>query len=137
MKQTVIALAFVAIAFASCKQQAEAPVVEETTPTETVAESTPVILDMKQLVGAWTQPNKADATILQGFDLKEDGTMASIKDEANQFKKWRMVDNTVIFETEMIGNDSTSVKSTVYTYELVNQDTLKLTANGVTEEFTK
>lgn len=137
MKQTILALALVAIAFTSCKQQTEAPVVEETTPTETVAEPTPVILDMRHLVGAWTQPNGADAALLQGFDLKEDGTMSSIKDKANLFTKWKMIDNTIIFETEMIGNDSTSVKSSTYTYELVNQDTLRLTANGVTEEFTK
>ncbi|EPH11110.1 lipocalin family protein [Myroides odoratimimus] len=137
MKQTVLALAFVAIAFASCKQQTEAPVVEETTPTETVAESTPVILDMKHLVGAWTQPNGADASLLQGFELKEDGTMSSIKDKANEFTKWKMVDNTVIFETAMVGTDSTSVKSATFTYEVTDQNTLKLTANGVTEVFTK
>lgn len=137
MKQTVLALAFVAIAFASCKQQTEAPVVEETTPTETVAESTPVILDMKHLVGAWTQPNGADASLLQGFELKEDGTMSSIKDKANEFTKWKMVDNTVIFETAMISTDSTSVKSATFTYEVTDQNTLKLTANGVTEVFTK
>ncbi|MCO7721815.1 MULTISPECIES: lipocalin family protein [Myroides] len=137
MKQTVLALAFVAIAFASCKQQTEAPVVEETTPTETVSESTPVILDMKHLVGAWTLPNGADASLLQGFELKEDGTMSSIKDKTNEFTKWKMVDNTVIFETAMVGTDSTSVKSATFTYEMTDQNTLKLTANGVTEVFTK
>lgn len=137
IKQTVLALALLAIAFASCKQQTEAPVVEETTPTETVAESTPVILDMKHLVGEWTQPNGADASLLQGFELKEDGTMSSIKDQANQYTKWKMVDNTITFETAMVGTDSTSVKSATYTYEIVDQNVLKLTANGVTEEFTK
>ncbi|MDM1527931.1 lipocalin family protein [Myroides odoratimimus] len=137
MKQTVLALAFVAIAFASCKQQTEAPVMKETTPTETVAESTPVILDMKHLVGAWTQPNGADASLLQGFELKEDGTMSAIKDKANEFTKWKIIDNTVIFETAMVGTDSTSVKSATFTYEVTDQNTLKLTANGVTEVFTK
>lgn len=136
MKQTVLALALVAIAFASCKQQTEAPVAEETT-TEKVVESTPVILDMSHLVGSWTQPNGANASLLQGFELKEDGTMSSIKDKANQFTTWKMVDNTISFETERVGTDTTALQTATFTYELVDQNTLRLTANGVVEEFTK
>lgn len=136
IKQTVLALALVAIAFTSCKQQTEAAVIEEVT-NEKIAESTPVTLDISHLVGSWTQPNGADASLLQGFELKEDGTMSSIKDKANQFTTWKMLDNTIIFETEMVGTDSTSLQTATFTYELVDQNVLKLTANGVTEEFTK
>lgn len=40
MKQTILALAFVAIAFASCKEQKETPVTDETTTTEVVEQPT-------------------------------------------------------------------------------------------------
>ncbi|MGL4581693.1 MAG: lipocalin family protein [Flavobacterium sp.] len=140
MKQTVFALAFVAIAFASCKNQTEAPVVEETTTTETVTEqAAPVVNTNAELVGTWTQlkPGSADKTVTHGMELKEDGTVLPINVDGMKFSKWKVVDNTIVFEGEMIGNDPSTVEISIFKYEIINGKTLKLDLDGVIEEFTK
>ncbi|WP_060874274.1 lipocalin family protein [Myroides odoratus] len=134
-KQTVLALAFVALAFASCKDQKEATVVEET-PTVT-EQPTPEVAPATALIGSWTQPNQANPNILQGFELKEDGTMVAVNDPAMIFTKWKLVDNTLVFESEVANNDPASVKISTYKYELVADKTLKLDVEGTIETFTK
>lgn len=138
MKQTVFALAFVAIAFASCKNQTEAPVVEETTTTETVTEqATPVVNTNAELVGTWTQPNGAKPELLQGFELKADSTLVAVEDPAMMFTKWKVVDNTLVFESEVVNNDPSTAKVSIFKFEIVDGKTLKLDVDGVIEEFTK
>ncbi|WHT37685.1 lipocalin family protein [Myroides sp. mNGS23_01] len=134
-KQTVLALAFVALAFASCKDQKEATVVEET-PTVT-EQPTPEVAPATALIGSWTQPNQANPSILQGFELKEDGTIVAVNDPAMIFTKWKLVDNTLVFESEVANNDPASVKISTYKYELVADKTLKLDVEGTIETFTK
>lgn len=134
-KQTVLALAFVALAFASCKDQKEATVVEET-PAVT-EQPTPEVAPATSLIGIWTQPNQANPSVLQGFELKEDGTMVAVNDTAMIFTKWKLVDNTLVFESEVANNDPASVKISTFKYELVAGNTLKLDVDGTIETFTK
>ena len=139
MKQTILALAFVAIAFASCKNQTEAPLVEDATKTVT-EQLVPVVNTNAELVGTWIQPkpNSTDKSVTHGFELKEDGTVVSVNVDGMKFNKWKLVDdNTIVFEGEMVGNDPATVESTTFTYELIDSKVLKITTNGETEEFTK
>lgn len=136
MKQTVLALAFVAIAIASCKNPKEAPVTEEPTTTATeqpIAE----VPASSELVGIWTQPNQADTTILQGFELKEDGTMVAVNDKSLLFSTWKVVNNTLVFESKLENVEATSAKISAFKYELIAGKTLKLDVDGTIEEFTK
>ena len=134
-KQTVLALAFVAIAFASCKDQKEATVVEE---TATVTEQPAPEVDPAQaLVGVWTQANSTDPSVQQGFELKADGTMAMVNDPAMVFTKWKLVDNTLVFESDVVNNDPASVKISTAKYELVQDKTLNLEVEGAMITLTK
>ncbi|MBB1139814.1 lipocalin family protein [Myroides sp. WP-1] len=134
-KQTVLALAFVAIAFASCKDQKEATVVEETT---TVTEQpAPEVDPTQSLVGVWTQANATDPSIQQGFELKADGTVVAVNDPTMVFTKWKLVDNTLVFESEVANNDPASVKISTVKYELVEGKTLNLEVEGTKVTFTK
>lgn len=134
-KQTVLALAFVALAFASCKDQKEATVVEETT---TVTEqAAPEVAPAQALVGVWTQTNPANPSVQQGFELKADGTMVAVNDPAMVFTKWKLVDNTLVFESEVANNDPASVKVSSLKYELVDGKTLTLEVEGAIQSFTK
>lgn len=136
MKQTLFALAFVAIAFASCKNQTEAPVVDETTTTVT-EQVAPVVDTNAMLVGTWTQPNGAKPELLQGFELKADSTLVAVKDPAMMFTKWKVVDNTLVFESEIKNNDPSTAKVSIFKFEIVDGKTLKLDVDGGIEEFTK
>lgn len=136
MKQTVFALAFVAIAFASCKNQTEAPVVDKTTTTVT-EQAAPVVDTNAELVGTWTQPNGAKPELLQGFELKADSTLVAVKDPAMTFSKWKVVDNTLVFESEIKNNNPSTAKVSIFKFEIVDGKTLKLDVDGVIEEFTK
>ncbi|WP_158962133.1 lipocalin-like domain-containing protein [Myroides fluvii] len=134
-KQTVLALAFVALAFASCKDQKEATVVEETT---TVTEQPAPEVDAAQaLVGIWTQANQANPSVQQGFELKADGAMVAVNDPALVFTKWKLVDNTLVFESEVTNNDPASVKVSTLKYELAEGKTLTLEVEGTIQAFTK
>jgi len=136
MKQTVLALALVALAFASCKDQKEATLTEE--PQTPAIEQLPSEGNTSvELAGTWTQPNQADTTLLQGFQLKEDGTMVAVNDPAMVFTKWKLVDNTLVFESEVANNDPASVKISTFKYELTDSKTLKLDVDGTIETFTK
>lgn len=136
MKQTVLALAFVALAFASCKNPKEAPVKEETTAPAT-EQPTAEVTASSELVGIWTQPNQADTAIQQGFELKEDGTMVAVNDKSLLFSTWKVVDNTLVFESKLENTNTAAAKTSAFKYELVAGKTLKLDVDGTIEEFTK
>lgn len=135
LTKMTLAIAFVAIAFASCKDQKEAPVTEETT-TE-VVEGTSPAADTKLLVASWTQPNPINDKEVQGFELKEDGTAASINMATLQTKKWWVEGDKLFLEQESIGNGTSSIDTVSYTFEVVNGNTLNLLNGESKDSFTK
>ncbi|MCC9042202.1 lipocalin family protein [Myroides sp. M-43] len=133
MKQTVLALAFVAIAIASCKNQTEAPVVEENTVIAT-EQTTPVVDNISKLVGTWRLPEGNKNYVLPDFQLKEDGTVVNVDDKVTMsFKKWKVVDNTLVLE----GDGAVSTEIGVFPFYAIEDHVLTLDVEGVVEEYIK
>ncbi|WP_158962134.1 lipocalin-like domain-containing protein [Myroides fluvii] len=138
LTKMTLAIAFVAIAFASCKDQKEAPVTEETTTTEVVEEVTaPVAVDTQVLVASWTQPNPINDKEVQGFELKEDGTAASINMATLKTNKWWVEGDKLFLAQESIGNGTSSVDTVSYQFEVVDGTTLNLINGESKDSFTK
>lgn len=138
LTKMTLAIAFMAIAFASCKQQPEAPVTEETTTTEVVEETAaPVAVDTKVLVGSWTQPNPINDKEVQGFELKEDGTATSINMATLKTNKWWIDGDKLFLEQESIGNGTSAVDTVSYQFEVVDGTTLNLVNGESKDSFTK
>ncbi|WHT37686.1 lipocalin family protein [Myroides odoratus] len=137
LTKMTLAIAFVAIAFASCKDQKEAPVTEETTTTEVVEEVAAPAVDTKVLVGSWTQPNPINDKEVQGFELKEDGTAASINRATLQTKKWWVEGDKLFLEQESIGNGTSSIDTVSYPFEVVDGNTLNLLNGESKDSFTR
>ena len=136
LTKMTLAIAFMAITFASCKDQKETPVTEETTTTEVVEQPvTPV--DTKVLVGSWTQPNPINDKEVQGFELKEDGTAASINMATLKTNKWWVEGDKLFLAQESIGNGTSSVDTTSYQFEVVEGATLNLMNGEVKDTFSK
>ncbi|MGG5507020.1 MULTISPECIES: lipocalin family protein [unclassified Myroides] len=137
LTKMTLALAFLALAFASCKQPKEVPV-EETTTTEVVEETTtPQAVDTKELVASWTQPNPINDKEVQGFELKEDGTAASINRATLQTKKWWVEGDKLFLEQESIGNGTSSIDTVSYLFEVVDGTTLNLINGKSKDSFTR
>ncbi|MDR0230403.1 MAG: lipocalin family protein [Flavobacteriaceae bacterium] len=138
LTKMTLAIAFVAIAFASCKDQKEAPVTEETTTTEVVEQpETPAVVDTKVLVGSWTQPNPINDKEEQGFELKEDGTAASINMATLKTSKWWVEGDKLFLEQESIGNGTSAVDTVSYQFEVLDGKTLNLVNGELKDSFTK
>ena len=137
LTKMTLAIAFLAIAFASCKDQKEAPVTEETTTTEVVEEVAAPAVDTKVLVASWTQPNPINDKEVQGFELKEDGTAASINMTTLQTKKWWVEGDKLFLEQESIGNGTSSIDTVSYQFEVVDGNTLNLLNGESKDSFTR
>ncbi|EPH11109.1 lipocalin family protein [Myroides odoratimimus] len=138
LTKMTLAIALVAITFASCKQQTEAPVTEETTTTEVVEETTaPEAVDTTVLVASWTQPNPINDKEVQGFELKEDGTATSINMATLKTNKWWVEGDKLFLEQESIGNGTSSVDTVSYQFEVVDGKTLNLVNGESKDSFTK
>ena len=138
LTKMTLAIAFMAIAFTSCKDQKEATVTEETTPTEVVAETPAVTpVDTKVLVGSWTQPNPINDKEVQGFELKEDGTAVSINMATLKTTKWWVEGDKLFLEQESIGNGGSSVDTTSYQFEVLDGNTLNLVSGELKDTFSK
>ncbi|WP_121964798.1 lipocalin family protein [Myroides sp. N17-2] len=136
LTKMTLAIAFMAITFASCKDQKETPVTEETTTTEVVEQPvTPV--DTKVLVGSWTQPNPINDKEVQGFELKEDGTAASINMATLKTNKWWVEGDKLFLAQESIGNGTSSVDTVSYQFQVVDGATLNLVNGELKDTFTK
>ncbi len=132
LTKMTLAIAFLAIGFASCKQPKEAPV-EETTTTEVVEETTtPQAVDTKVLVASWTQPNP-----INDKEVKEDGTAASINMATLQTKKWWVEGDKLFLEQESIGNGTSSIDTVSYQFEVVDGTTLNLINGESKDSFTR
>ncbi len=132
----IVATAFVTITFASCKETTEAPVTEETT-TEVVEAIAPQATDTKALVASWTQPNPINDKEVQGFELKEDGTAASINMATLKTNTWWVEGDQLFLEQESIGNGTSSLDTVSYKYEVVDNTTLHLLQGDSKDIFTK
>ncbi|MGG5577201.1 lipocalin family protein [Myroides sp. C15-4] len=132
----IVATAFVAITFASCKEIKEAPVTEETT-TEVVEATAPQATDTKALVASWTQPNPINDKEVQGFELKEDGTAASINMATLKTNTWWVEGDQLFLEQESIGNGTSSLDTVSYKFEVVDNTTLHLLQGDSKDTFTK
>lgn len=137
LTKMTLAIAFVAIAFTSCKDPKEAPVTDETATTEVVDETAPEAVDTKGLVGSWIQPNPANEKEVQGFDLKEDGTAESINMATLKTLKWWVEADQLFLEQESIGNGTSGIDTLSYKFEVVDGKTLNLTRGEFTNAFTK
>lgn len=131
-----LAIAFVALTFASCKDQKETLPTEETT-TEVTNETTPEVVDTKALVGTWIQPNPINDKEEQGLELKEDGTATSINMATLKTNKWWVEDNQLFLEQESLGNGTSSVDTVSFQFEVVNGTTLNLVNGELKDSFTK
>lgn len=137
LTKMTLAIAFVAIAFASCKDTKETPVTDETATTEVVEETAPEAVDTKVLVGSWIQPNPANEKEVQGFDLKEDGTAESINMATLKTSKWWVEGDQLFLEQESIGNGTSGVDTLSYKFEVVDGKTLNLVNGELKDSYTK
>lgn len=137
LTKMTLAIAFVAISFASCKDTKETPVTDETATTEVVEETAPEAVDTKVLVGSWIQPNPANEKEVQGFDLKEDGTAESINMATLKTSKWWVEGDQLFLEQESIGNGTSGVDTLSYKFEVVDGKTLNLVNGELKDSFTK
>ena len=77
----------------------------------------------KEFVGSWIEEN---VNYRQGFDLKADGTAASIGMATLKYESWKADDGRIILEGKSIGNGQTiNFSETMQVIELT-QDTMTL-----------
>lgn len=77
--------------------------------------------------GAWVEPNPIDSTAMQGLQLNQNGTAASIGMATLVFQGWNLTDaNTLVLTGESVGNGQTIPVADTLKVDKLNADSLVL-----------
>ena len=91
----------------------------------------------KAYVGEWIEVMPVNKQIIQGVNLKEDGTASSIGMATLQYKTWKISGNQMILEGTSIGNGQTiTIKEEFEILQIDNQN-LKLRFGDTSFEYTR
>lgn len=80
----------------------------------------------KAYVGEWIEVMPVNKQIIQGVNLKEDGTASSIGMATLQYKTWKISGNQMILEGTSIGNGQTIEFVDTYDIKEITPNSLKL-----------
>ncbi|MET3654840.1 lipocalin family protein [Dyella japonica] len=90
------------------------------------------------LIGDWVEPVPGTAGQVQGFLLREDGSVSSINMATLLYGTWRLDNDTLTLTGASLGNHSASAFENTYKVESVGQRRLRLVdAAGHREIFSK
>ena len=92
----------------------------------------------QRIVGKWVEPNPGGAIEgVQGFELKEDGTAASINMATLVYDGWRVSGKKLILSGESIGNGVTGRFADTLNIQRITGDTLVLGQGEATFVYTR
>lgn len=82
------------------------------------------------LIGSWVEPNPINEKEVQGFKIKEDGSMESINMATLVYKKWWKASDKLYLVSESIGNSSTSIDTTAFEITTLSEGKLEIKAEN-------
>ena len=86
------------------------------------------------IAGTWVEPNPINPDQVQGFTLNQDGTASSVNMASLLFKSWVFDGQTLILNSESIGNKQTLIGSDTLRVIKLDADSLML-SRGETSSY--
>ena len=80
----------------------------------------------QSIVGAWVESNPINELEEQGFELKVDGSAASINMATLLYQSWSSAGDSLMLVVKSIGNRTASTDTVVYRIVRCDQDSLLL-----------
>ena len=84
----------------------------------------------QSVIGSWVEPNPINELEVQGFELRADGSAASINMFTLLYKSWWSLDDSLFLVAQSIGNGNTSTDTLSYQIIKCDEDSLLL-GNGM------
>ncbi|MGR6088099.1 MAG: lipocalin family protein [Arcticibacter sp.] len=84
----------------------------------------------QSVIGSWVEPNPINELEVQGFELRADGSAASINMATLLYQSWWSLDDSLFLMAQSIGNGNTSTDTLSYQIIKCDEDSLLL-GNGM------